>query len=194
MTRVLFLALLCVVTVPALAADWYIVVSGGGSAVGHVEASRVVNPLTVPKGQKTWYKAATMTKPTPGAFQRLTGPVYDVDAGTITYSVEGYSDAELTPVIEAEANRRILAQYSETTQRNLIARQSELDAIIAGRYVKDDGTFETARSLTASEVAEMIAIRQAWDWIKSVRVAEATLIADPPSNPTLDSHWPNDPS
>lgn len=85
--------------------EWYIKVSGAGSALGHVSADSVKNPLTSASGDKVWYKAATMTKPTPGAGQQLTGPVYDVDNGTITYSTE------TVPVtvadVQAERDRRL---------------------------------------------------------------------------------------
>ncbi len=49
------------------------------------------------------------------------------------------------------------------------ARHSELMSIIAGTYPNDDGTFAAARALTTGEQQELVAIKQAWVWVKAVR-------------------------
>ena len=81
---------------------WYIKVNGSGAAVGHIDLPTNTKPLTVAKGDKVWFKPATLTKPTPGAYQTLSGPVYDIDAGTITYTANDVSLADAKASKKAE--------------------------------------------------------------------------------------------
>jgi hypothetical protein len=80
-------------------------------------------------------------------------------------------------MIKAEAGRRILARYPDYVQRNMIARSLELV------NVKLSGT-----STQGDE--EALQLKQAWDWIKTVRERSNELEQSLPVDYANDSHWP----
>ena len=90
--------------------------------------------------------------------------------------------------IKAKAQKIIYAQYTVEKQNNMQTRYKELESIIMGTYPNDDGTFAPARSLTAEEIAEMVTLRQAWDWIKAVRTTSNDAEAN--NTPVDDVVWP----
>lgn len=83
----------------------YIRVDYQGAPVDHIPADEVSNPLTSPKGTKDYYVAATLNDVTPNALQIRTGPVYDVQAGTITYSLQDITPQAVTPLQARKALR-----------------------------------------------------------------------------------------
>lgn len=156
----------------------HIIVDGQGNALSHVESAPKF-ALTAPKGAKRWYKAATLMRPIPGPLQRLSNPVYDVANGTITYSLVEWSDTEKVNAIKGECGRRILEQYPDWYQRNMIAKATTL------QEKRIDGG-----ALTTTETAEAAALNAAWAWVDSMRAKSNELEASPPADPFADSHWP----
>lgn len=73
---------------------WHIQVDGTGNATGHINLPDDARPLTEARGDKPWFKPATLTKPTPAEYQTRSGPVYDISNGTITYTVADFSVAD----------------------------------------------------------------------------------------------------
>ena len=98
----------------------------------------------------------------------------DSEVITLTYraepkmTLEALQDVRVVEV-KAAAGRTILARFPDWKQRNLTARQAELQAIVAGTALQADGTFASPRDLTTDEMAELAEIRAAWEWIEAVR-------------------------
>ena len=82
---------------------WHIEIDGSGAPTGHVYVDHPDRHLTARSGDKRWKRPATMIKPTPGVGQVLDGPVYNVPAGTITYTVVDRSTEELAQAISDHA-------------------------------------------------------------------------------------------
>ena len=93
----------------------------------------------------------------------------------------GKVQREEIPAIKAKAGETILAQYSETKQRNMLARYTELVDTLT-----DGGT------LSVEEITERVQLKAAWSWIKSVRAhsdtLEAKALAGEPYD--IDTGWP----
>lgn len=119
----------------------YYITAIDGSATGYVE-----KPMPL-EGYETVSSAgaggvylvpASLTRPTPNAFQTLTGPVYDLDAGTIVYSTAYKSLADCKAVKLAE-----LATYRYEQEVGgvvvggaTIKTDRETQAILSAGYVK----------------------------------------------------------
>lgn len=149
--------------------QWYIKVNGAGSAVGHVELPSDANPLTSAKGDKDWFKPATLTKPTPTDFQTMTGPVYDIDAGTITYTVQDISpsSAKVQKLAQLAAYRFEQEVGGITVSSVPVAtdRQSQSLMTAARIIAKEDSNYTVNWKATAGFVtlnaATIIAIADA---------------------------------
>jgi hypothetical protein len=101
--------------------------------------------------------------------------------------------AEITKAdVKAEAQRRIYDRYPQWKQANMTARSTELFRIQSGFMRNSQGGFEAVRALSPDELAEEIAIKQAWDWIKAVREASNALenTTPIPADYMADSRWP----
>lgn len=84
---------------------------------------------------------------------------------------------------KVEAQRRIFARFPQHRQANMMARQSELDAIETGRLRDSTGALQPQRALTTSEIAELASFSAAWTWIKSVRAASGLIEKDIQTSP-----------
>ena len=86
---------------------WHIKIDGDGNAVGHVDLPNSANPLTSAKGDKDWFNPATLTDASPNAYQDKSGPVYDIENGTITYSIayKSLADCKAVKLTELAAYR-----------------------------------------------------------------------------------------
>jgi len=115
----------------------YIIVNGDGTATGHIAVSNApANPLTSASGDKRWYRLATMTQPTPDGWETLSGPVYDIENGTITYTAVDRNisalKAEKQAAIDA-ARDALLATGKEIGGSTFDARLTTMGAIVAKR-------------------------------------------------------------
>lgn len=136
-------------------------------------------------------------------YRKSTGCTYANDGWTITATFsQGYiplADIRAMRIsdIKADAGARILAVLPDWKQRNLTARQSELQAIMAGQIIQPDGSFLAARALDTDEKAELVIIKAAWDWVVAVRQASddfETAIAaetDAAAAVALQPSWPD---
>ena len=117
---------------------------------------------------------------------------------TVSWKPSAEIRSERIEEVKAAASGIIYAFASSTKQANLMARKQELSDIISGQLINTDGTFEAARALATAEVAEAIAMRAAWNYIKAVRTAsnqfEANLAliadTDPAALVALQPTWP----
>ena len=113
MKRIFALWFLALVFATPAFADWYIVRDHTGAAIGHVN-KMLTNPLLEPRGLKKWYTRATLIDPqfNPGT-QIKSGPVYDTNAGTITYKVRDKTAAELSQQKDAMAEEMLATSIRE---------------------------------------------------------------------------------
>jgi hypothetical protein len=95
-------------------------------------------------------------------------------------------------MVKLEASRRILDRYPLWKQMNMTARSNELFRLQAGFMRGNSGNFDPARALSPDEVAEEVALKQAWDWIKAVRTASDALenTTPIPQDYYADARWP----
>lgn len=187
--------------------DWLIKVDGQ-NALGHVPADSVKNPLTSPSGDKVWYKPATMTKPEPGTGQVRTGPVYDIDNGTITYSVASKDAAVLKQAVAIHAEG--LLSVGVVLSANTVAEgarfrcdDSAINRIHALAVAADrkeaasqavSVTFRTHAGVevTVTSAAHCWAIYdEAVGYAAAVLAASASAQESPPLDPATVS-WPSD--
>ena len=188
--------------------DWLIKVDGQGNAVGHVPSADVENPLTAAKGDKAWYRAATLTKPAPGTGQALSGPVYDIDAGTITYSLASKDSAVLKQAVASYAENLLAAgvvlsasTVSEGTRfRCDDSAVNRLHALcVAADRLETASqpvsvTFRTHAgvAITVSSAAQCWAIYdEVVGYAAAVLAVSASAQASPPLDPATVS-WPSD--
>lgn len=93
----------------------------------------------------------------------------------VTTSTPEQLEADVVELIKAEAGRRILREYEDWRQRNMIRRE-----VVLGRI-------ETPSGPETTELAELVA---AFAWIDAVRAASDALEADPPEDISDDANWP----
>lgn len=95
--------------------------------------------------------------------------------------IDAAKHAKTIDAVKAEAGRIIVEAVPEWKQRNLIARATELNEILA-----------TGGSLDAGQQSELDAIKACWAEIKAVRnysdTLEADVLAD--NNPDILAGWP----
>jgi len=89
---------------------------------------------------------------------------------------------DLIPVINAEANRRIIAVFPDYSQRN--ATQYVQDALL-----RNGGNTDPAQWPPNDQAIKTEADR-GWAYVAAVRQASNTLSTSNPTNPCDDSHWP----
>lgn len=109
----------------------------------------------------------------------------------ITHTVVPHGEDAQKMAIKKEANRRILERLPDWKQANMIARQGELLRIALGQMIDAQGQAIPARSLTESEIAELVVINAAWDWVKAIRTKsnEIELISPIPNDFDASSRW-----
>lgn len=128
----IFAFVISLLITPAAFADWYIVRDHTGTAIGHVNKN-LANPLLAPKGLKNWYTPATVIDP---AFnpktQVRTGPVYDVNARTISWTVRNKTAEELATE-KAQAAESALLDPSREALVDLILEVEKRLAALEGK-------------------------------------------------------------
>src|SRR3990167_6723542 len=116
--RFIILSLTLLFATPAWA-DWYIVRAPDGTALGHVNKF-LDSPLTAPKGQKKWYTPATVIDPPVNEKTQVrTGPVYDVDAKTITWTVRDKTAQEIAADKDTQAEK-VLSEFTREALVDMI--------------------------------------------------------------------------
>lgn len=88
----------------------YIVCSKDGTPERHIivyaEIEKFATAATA-RGKKPYLVPAILNDSTPGPYQVKTGPVYDIDAGTITYGLADLPDADVAADIQARFSSAI---------------------------------------------------------------------------------------
>lgn len=111
-----------------------------GAAVSHLELTAPLagynTAADAATNGKPYLVPATLTKPTPEAWETLSGPVYDIEQGTITYTaVDKSADAmkaEKYAAINA-ARDALLAAGKQIGANTFDARLTTMGAIVAKR-------------------------------------------------------------
>lgn len=112
----------------------------GGEAVSHLELASALGGYNTANDAATngkpYLVPATMTKPTPEAWETLSGPVYDTEQGTITYTAVDKSASVLKAEKHAAINAArdaLLATGKEIGGSTYDARLTTMGAIVAKR-------------------------------------------------------------
>lgn len=188
--------------------EWLIKVNGQGNAVSHIPADSVENPLTAASGDKAWYKSATLTKPTPGIGQALSGPVYDINAGTITYSVASKPSDDLKAAVAIHAEGLLTAGIvlSSSTVAEGVRFKCDDSAVNrlhalcvkADRLESDSQTVDISFRTHGGDMVTVGSAAEAWaiydevvGYAAAVLDASATAQASPPLDPATIT-WPSD--